>query len=1140
MRFWWLPILAAVALPSISYAAETAVIQDRVYAFVVGDAQINIMDVTVPRTPLPVSAIPYDGHPVQSFPADGGTYLAVQNTSDGSLHIIDVTNPYRPTRISTLSASGEGPNYNTIRDMAVARTPDGTILLMVWDDSVGAVDVTNPWEPYHMYVIRDGDYGFYALDDASMVEAFEAGGRAYALVSGTDSIQIMDVLNGRSSPGTEIRQGQYGFGYVGSIIDVGAFRYGSATYGIVAGDDSIIIINLTDPSRPAQVSSVAIPPDGITITGMDVLETDGGAYALLMDVGVVHVADVSDPANPVIVSSTPAESYLCDLYGACAGIIPLVGRDDGAGVLGVVQIILQTTLQALTDENVIPLDDIFGVQAGGRTWALLTGPHGITSLDITDPAAPFPGYVSSGSPPRAPVAVETATIGDRLYALTASNAADTIQILDITEPGQIRVASQVTGGQFGYGQMYGPHDIAVAQMDGGTYAVVPNVNSNTVTILDVTVPKAPRVSSVLESDTLFAPVRAVAFPVDESWYVAVASNFANGVQILDITDPRSPLPGAFIRNDQYGFAGLEGSLGLEAATVGGSPYLIVAGYYDGAVQIIDVADPTHPVPAGIMFDGRDGYRISGPHDIAVAYMGERSYAAVASVHDDSVTIIDITDPYFPEMVSRIADGINGVTHLKSPQHIEHMERDGRSYILITSYFDMSMLAFDITDPGNPVLVADIIYGQGEIDPLSGPLDISVAYRDGGAYAVVAGYFENGIQVMDVSDPALPTTLASVSGGPESSFSLFSSHGIGHIAVDGSTFAISSVFSQDMVRVTDITDPYNPVPVAVLKDGDGYALAGPSAIRAGTISGKPYAVITGMWKDTMQVVDMSDPRAPQPASTIRNGQGGFDDFVSMSDLDLAYVGDETYGVSVSTAANLLYVTNLTTPSKPAPVAVARDGQDGFDLFNPEGVRVISRNDGTFALVANFLAGSVQIVDMSDPRNLIPASSISGKTPTYDMVSFLTDVDWVQTQDKTVMVLSSYRTDAVTLVDITDPYSPRFIRTIQGGDPGYYIHGLEGVHTATINGRAYVSVASSNDSIQLIDITDPYNPAPAGLAGDGLDSTIYGATDLDIVQMDSGAYILALTLNEDVSPIILVGDGFIRQISTIPPVAATYAP
>ena len=146
----------------------------------------------------------------------------------------------------------------------------------------------------------------------------------------------------------------------------------------------------------------------------------------------------------------------------------------------------------------------------------------------------------------------------------------------------------------------------------------------------------------------------------------------------------------------------------------------------------------------------------------------------------------------------------------------------------------------------------------------------------------------------------------------------------------------------------------------------------------------------------------------------------------------------------------------------------------------------------------------------------------------------DVTTVQVGDRIVMVVISYRTNTVTLADIIDPFNVKYMNTIQSGQPLIFIRNPESTESLTGGDQAFITVGSSNDSIELINITDPYNPALAGLTGAGLISTIYGVTGVDTIQIGSSHYTLALTFNSEMSPIIEITDSGIKQVYVMLPI------
>ena len=75
-------------------------------------------------------------------------------------------------------------------------------------------------------------------------------------------------------------------------------------------------------------------------------------------------------------------------------------------------------------------------------------------------------------------------------------------------------------------------------------------------------------------------------------------------------------------------------------------YAAVTSFSEGGVQIISLADPTEPVPAGSIRD-TDDLVLGGAYDITTFESSNTLYAAVTSSSDDGVQIISLADPNNP-------------------------------------------------------------------------------------------------------------------------------------------------------------------------------------------------------------------------------------------------------------------------------------------------------------------------------------------------------------------------------------------------------------------------------------------------------------------------------------------------------------
>ena len=1058
-------LTVAVLAPTAAYAAETVNLDGSTFVFVPGDT-VKVMDVTRPYLPLEVAAIPIQSWELSHVPINGNAYLVAMGT-DYTIHILDVTVPYRPVPVSTLhTPSWDHPGEVTDVDWAEA---DGrTFVLVSARDSVHLMEVTDPHNAFWTGEIRDGDWRIDALDGVVDAEQFHVDQKPYLIVAGSDAVQIIGFEVPAEPEGISvIRQGEYGFGTVGRLLDVDIVTTESAVYAAIMGVHSVMVADITDPRHPVYVEIFVHN----NLVDMDVLQAGNAPYVLAMCIDKMHVIDMSDPDHPVEISDIPIST---------------------AGVAG--------------------------IESEGRLWALSVG-ETVDALDITNPASPVPAYVREGGISYLPEAVETAVIGDDLYALTASVGRSTIQITEITDPANPIPVSAVVGGQHAHGVIHGPHDVAVTEMDGRTYALVPNIHSNSVAILDVTDPHNPSIESSVDLPTLTAPTSTAIVDIGSSRYAAVAGHYAEGVRLLDITEPGAPTLGVLIRDGQYGFEAIGDPLSLDAVTIGESSYILATSYFENAVQIMDVTDPDFPVPAAALFDGVDGYALGGPHEIKAFHIDGETFAVVAAAYDSSISVIDITDPRSPSLASLITDGRGGFDHLDTVQYLDVIVHGDHTLLVATSYFDSAIQMVDITDPRSPKPLPSAVMNEDGFYALVGPTDVSAVSHGSSGYVVVADYFGNGIQIAEIDDLSLKAASA-VAAGLQESLPLADTTGVQSATISGRTYTLTASPAQDTVQITDITDTHSPAVVSLIRHGEeGFVLDGPTGIEVGDIHGMHYAFVTGAHSESIQVVDITDPADPGPVHLLQ------DDLGWVLETEFVVIDSVPYLVAVTRTNDTLLIMDVRDPAKPESVAALPDAVPSI-----QGLDVIHTDGGVLALVFSFDRQTVHIIDITNPSDPQQISALAGE----EYLQSITDLDSITTGDKTLSMISSYKTDTVSVLDITDPLNPVLLSSVQGGEGGHFLHGPESIQVAAIGDGVFVAVANGNDSLQLMDITDPLNPVLAAPIGTLHGSAMYGTTDVDLVQMYPNWYAVFQTIDGNVTPLLNITDPYNPvAMSVIPP-------
>ena len=178
-------------------------------------------------------------------------------------------------------------------------------------------------------------------------------------------------------------------------------------------------------------------------------------------------------------------------------------------------------------------------------------------------------------------------------------------------------------------------------------------------------------------------------------------------------------PTAAVTDGQGEFTELDGAWGITTVVIGESTYALVVGYYDDGVQIINITDPENPTATAVAQDGQGGFTaLAGPRGITTVVIDNTTYALVASRNDDGVQIINITDPENPTATAAVTDGQGGFTELDGAWSITTVVIGESTYALVASFDDDGVQIINITDPENPTATAAVTDGQGGFTAVS--------------------------------------------------------------------------------------------------------------------------------------------------------------------------------------------------------------------------------------------------------------------------------------------------------------------------------------------------------------------------------------------------------------------------------------
>ena len=812
---------------------------------------------------------------------------------------------------------------------------------------------------------RIGEATFAELDGATDIVTVKIGGSTYAVVAAKndDGIQIIDITNpgvpvavAAVTDGERSRAGGT-FSELDAATDVAIVEMVIGdrlrTYAVVAADrdDGVQIIDISDPYSPVPVVAITdeqwIPPNKRFDTldnpmGVATTKIGESTYALVTsfyDDGV-QIIDISDPYFPTPVTSIH-DGQQHERGGTFSELDGAVG--------------ITTTKMNINDEI--------------RTLALVASFHddGVQIIDITDPHFPIAvAAIADGQQSRGSTfseldgawGITTVKIGSNTYAVVAADSDDGVQIIDITNPAAPLPTAAITDGQKDsntktFDRLGNAKGVTTAKVGDRTYAVVAAERDDGFQIIDMTNPRDPKsVASRYDGfgNNLYAELDGavgvttvmLSEVTGDVMYALVASNRDDGVQMVRMFDSSHSYrisPGIYITDGQEGgggtFSELDGAFDVTTFKLGQETYAVVAADSDDGVQIIDITDPAHPLPTASIYNGqRDGGKtfdmLDNPKGVATTKIGESTYALVTSNRDSGVQIINLHTPHHPRIATSIHDGQEHsregtFSELAGAFDVTTVKMRGNTYAVITADRDDGIQIINVNNPRHPVPVFAITDGQQDsdgntFDTLDNPRGVTTVTIGNHTYALVTSYYDDGIQIIDMTYPHFPKAVASVTDGQRDTrgvaFSeLDGAFDVTAVTIGHRTYAVVAADHDDGIQIIDITDPANPLSSVAITDGqrDFDTLDNPRGVTTTTIDGSTYALVTSYYDDGVQIIDLT--HSSRAVTSITDGQWlgnkTFDELDGALGITTVRIDDDLYAVVAAESDNGVQIINLST-------------------------------------------------------------------------------------------------------------------------------------------------------------------------------------------------------------------------------------
>lgn len=912
-------------------------------------------------------------------------------------------------------------------------------------------------------------------------------------------------------------------------VDVVVDEDSEYAYVIAVGDDSLTVLDIRDTDDPVVVAfenDATCDVQGHGNCALDgpseITRWDDFLFIAAGDDDGISVFDVSDEGAKPQHRSSLLDASCDDGYDSgdpiegCAlsditGIDvenefvytvndPVIGEEEGLSILE------YNELGELIYRNMIE-DDASSMLGGGGgidveegiAYIIAAADDGFTIMDVNDPDNP--NTLSSMNDAALTGAIDLTDVlyfDDNVYLL--SGADDQLSVIDVSDLENPIEGTVITGSSLGTSAGFdNPQHLERI----GDRLVVTAKDGDAILLFDISDPENPRYMTTLFDNEALELDGANGIGFGDATLVVVGEE-DNGTQLFDLS-----IVDASVGQIDHVFADDISALESEfnVLQVNERTYLDGLVYINGRLvandDIVQNLDGEDISQIGSLSDSGSTLLL-GAADIVLA--GGLAY--VASQSDDGLSIVDVSDPEnmteiasVSDLTGRLLDGANGVA--VSPDTA-----------VVIGYNDSGITIFDISDSRNPVIIGQIsgieCNEQQSDCPLDSPLDVEID----GDYVYLGSEDEDGIAVIDISDPAHPTFVSSITNtecDTAGGGNVCALNNPIDIEIDGD-YLYAADNADGGIAVLDITDPENIQHVASIFDA-GRELAGASSIA---IQGN-YLVATSDIDTAVIIIDISDPTNPVYLDDLEDTDCD-DQFPSGCALsgatDAVIVGDYAYVVGNTNGQEGITLIDISNKSNIKVVDTIFESGGGVLL---DDVSSIAASAGhIFVTAAGASESGIAVFDMS---------GISGTSGTFNYLSADNvdvangleigkdlivhedaTVDGVLTANEINVEDGGLTSQGNIIVDGTIVHDNSYFNSECDYDAGGSGCGLDNPIDVKLNGN-YLFVSSDDvadgDSITIIDVTDPTDPEFVSAIFDG------GGNDLtnpkEIAVSDDGNYV-----------------------------------
>lgn len=885
---------------------------------------------------------------------------------------------------------------------------------------------------------------------------------------------------------------------------------GSYAYVTSNGDQSVKVVDISNPSSPTEVGDHALSPSenptGIYVAGQYAyVVTESGNNSLF-------ILDISDPTTPVKISDLDVGIANLKKIIVSGKYAYITGESTTNGGLVIVDISdpanpsVTGTLNSGT-ENLV--DQAYGIDVVGKYAYIACSEDHLTIVDISDPTTPVVAGGGTASVTDNTELNEARGIEVRgKYAYISCRTGNRLSVFDVSDPEAAPVFVTSTG------TIDGASDVSVV----GKYAYVVAEDDQGIFRVDISLPLPSGTGNLPLSGSLTSVMVGARGIYVEGGYAYVASlDNGDAFTVIDIN-------GAFLPSIEAGStktdlltvtshseftgpvamgSGLNVSRGITSQEGVTTDSVILNGPFQASITASASATETTNYTLPTAYPGTTGFSLTSSTSGILSWTDVSGGGGGSTVYDPDASNWTIK--------GSIIDAVN----LDRPQEI--FVQDGTAFIM--SQQSSRLVSIDVSDPVNPVILQSLdltsltnapgaprgfdidekyiyfgnitndgIYVINKEDPTDMFLEGYVTdallgniiwVRVQGKYLFACSNVAADLVVLDVSNPKNPFIVSNVEITGVHSCEIR----------DNVLFVVHTT----NISSYDITDPYNLTLLDTLS-----ATAG-QFTRSKIVGNYYYGVST----NSLQIIDIADPGNMSIQATVTDATNIIspqavdvtERFAFISVNEASNEGFSVYNIEDKSSAPV-FVTRYTNASTADMYGFTIRGRylyacgwtnDGLYIFDIGGIDTYAANIGKLNAVDVDIMGNLTTQKMINKFGIY-----TGGKSSIERLHLVDNVKQTLTSDmhkigevsdgtnltapfglhvKGNFAYQGDGTGKFNVIDISNPRNPSVIGTLDDdtnlADPEYI---------EVFGNYAFIVVDGIlTFHISVVDITDPKNPS-----------------------------------------------------------------